>query len=112
MVVLYLWLQVGAQHALCMQPSLQFVFLHAYQPAPSSATIHKPLALLCTAQVARAVLLLVCWVPFNYTGYPLTWRSAAVIIWGGLRGAVGMVMALFICECPLHFCFVTFKSVL
>ncbi|WIA41790.1 hypothetical protein OEZ86_009122 [Tetradesmus obliquus] len=47
-------------------------------------------------QVARAVLLMVCWWPFNYTGYPLTWRSALVIMWGGLRGAVGMVMALFI----------------
>ncbi|KAF8058312.1 NHX8 [Scenedesmus sp. PABB004] len=47
-------------------------------------------------QVARAILLLVCWLPFNYTGYPLTWRSATVMVWGGLRGAVGMVMALFI----------------
>jgi NhaP-type Na+/H+ or K+/H+ antiporter len=47
-------------------------------------------------QVARAVLLLVCWWPFNYTGYPLSWRSALVMVWGGLRGAVGMVMALFI----------------
>jgi NhaP-type Na+/H+ or K+/H+ antiporter len=47
-------------------------------------------------QAARAVLLLVCWYPFNYTGYPLSWRSALVMIWGGLRGAVGMVMALFI----------------
>jgi NhaP-type Na+/H+ or K+/H+ antiporter len=42
------------------------------------------------------VLLLVCWWPFNYTGYPLSWRSALVMVWGGLRGAVGMVMALFI----------------
>lgn len=50
----------------------------------------------CFCQAARAVLLLVCWIPFNYTGYPLTWRSALVIMWGGLRGAVGMVMALFI----------------
>ena len=42
------------------------------------------------------MLLMVCWWPFNYTGYPLSWRSALVMVWGGLRGAVGMVMALFI----------------
>lgn len=47
-------------------------------------------------QVCRAVLLLLCWVPFNYTGYPMTWRTFLVFLWGGLRGAVGMVMALFV----------------
>lgn len=42
------------------------------------------------------MLLLLCWIPFNYTGYPMTWRTALVFLWGGLRGAVGMVMALFV----------------
>jgi NhaP-type Na+/H+ and K+/H+ antiporter len=47
-------------------------------------------------QVCRAILLLLCWIPFNYTGYPMTWRTFLVFLWGGLRGAVGMVMALFV----------------
>jgi NhaP-type Na+/H+ and K+/H+ antiporter len=46
--------------------------------------------------VARGLLLLLCWVPFNYTGYPLTWRTALVFMWAGLRGAVGIIMALFV----------------
>lgn len=39
---------------------------------------------------------MVCWIPFQYTGYPLSWRTAIIVMWGGLRGAVGMVMGLFI----------------
>jgi hypothetical protein len=78
--------------------------MHAAVCAASTATAecHRlsrsiPHDVCCAAlQVARAVLLLVCWWPFNYTGYPLSWRSALVMVWGGLRGAVGMVMALFI----------------
>lgn len=53
-------------------------------------------ARLLWAQVCRAILLLLCWIPFNYTGYPMTWRTFLVFLWGGLRGAVGMVMALFV----------------
>ena len=44
----------------------------------------------------RGVLILVCWPAFKYTGYPMTWQSATVMTWAGLRGAVGMCMALFI----------------
>lgn len=63
-----------------------------HPPRPSPVPPPPPPKL----QVARAILILVCWLPFNYTGYPLTWRSALVIMWGGLRGAVGMIMSLFI----------------
>ncbi len=30
-----------------------------------------------------------------YTGYGITWKNALVMIWAGLRGAVGLVLALF-----------------
>jgi NhaP-type Na+/H+ or K+/H+ antiporter len=46
--------------------------------------------------VVRTILVVCCWPLFQRTGYPLTWRSAIVFVWGGLRGAVGMVMSLFI----------------
>ena len=34
-------------------------------------------------------------------GYGLSWQSALVIIWGGLRGAVGLSLALIIYQDPL-----------
>ena len=30
------------------------------------------------------------------TGYGMPWRNATVLIWGGLRGAVGLAMALMV----------------
>ena len=29
-------------------------------------------------------------------GYGLTWRNSTVMIWGGLRGAVGLTLALIV----------------
>ena len=34
-------------------------------------------------------------------GYPLDWRKAIVMVWAGLRGAVGVAMSLFIFVDPL-----------
>ena len=34
-------------------------------------------------------------------GYGLSWQSALVIVWGGLRGAVGLSLALIIYQDPL-----------
>jgi sodium/hydrogen exchanger 10/11 len=30
----------------------------------------------------------------KHTGYGLTWREGTVMTWGGLRGAVGLALAL------------------
>ncbi len=38
----------------------------------------------------------------KYTGYGLTWRNAAVMMWSGLRGAVGLALALVVNQDP-HF---------
>jgi NhaP-type Na+/H+ or K+/H+ antiporter len=34
-------------------------------------------------------------------GYPMTWRTALVMTWAGLRGAVGVAMSLFVVLDPL-----------
>ncbi len=47
-------------------------------------------------QVVRAILIAVCYPLFKYFGYPMDWRTAIIFTWSGLRGAVGMVMALYI----------------
>lgn len=94
--VLFVWM--GIVLAIVLPPS------HADTAFTDHAITLKPadagyaVVLYLWLQAARAALLLLCWAPFRHTGYPLTWRSALVIAWGGLRGAVGMAMALFICE--------------
>ena len=33
-------------------------------------------------------------------GYGLTWRNTTVVVWGGLRGAVGLALALMVAQAP------------
>ena len=44
----------------------------------------------------RAVVIAVLSPILRYIGYGLTWRSAAVLTWGGLRGAVGLALAIIV----------------
>ncbi len=98
-VVLYLWLQVRGLgwgwgvRCVCGGGGGTWLIRSCVGGSSRSSRIQNQIN---PKQVARTLLILICWLPFNYTGYPLTWRSAFVIVWGGLRGAVGMVMSLFI----------------
>ena len=47
-------------------------------------------------QVIRAVILAVCYPLLKITGYSVTLRKAVVMVWAGLRGAVGLALSMFI----------------
>ncbi|KAL3158150.1 Son of sevenless 1, variant 2 [Trebouxia sp. C0010 RCD-2024] len=44
----------------------------------------------------RCVVFLVCYPVLKYTGYSITLRQAAVMVWAGLRGAVGLALSMFL----------------
>jgi NhaP-type Na+/H+ or K+/H+ antiporter len=46
------------------------------------------------ANVIRAVMVLACYPALQRTGYGTTPKNAAFMVWGGLRGAVGLALAL------------------
>mmetsp|Transcript_49223 Transcript_49223/g.123379 ORF Transcript_49223/g.123379 Transcript_49223/m.123379 type:complete len:88 (+) Transcript_49223:1-264(+) len=43
---------------------------------------------------ARALVILLFWRFLSTWGYGLNWKEAVVLWWGGLRGAVGLSLAL------------------
>ncbi len=47
-------------------------------------------------QAIRAVIFAVCFPVLKYTGYSITLRKALVMVWAGLRGAVGLALSLFV----------------
>lgn len=47
-------------------------------------------------QAIRCVVFLVCYPVLKYTGYSITLRQAAVMVWAGLRGAVGLALSMFL----------------
>ncbi|KAL0054936.1 hypothetical protein WJX82_004786 [Trebouxia sp. C0006] len=44
----------------------------------------------------RAIIFAVCFPILKYTGYGITFRKALVMVWAGLRGAVGLALSLFV----------------
>merc|ERR1719389_27206 len=46
--------------------------------------------------VIRAFMIAVCWIPMNLLGTPLSWKEGVVMVWSGLRGAVGLAMAIIV----------------
>lgn len=44
----------------------------------------------------RAFMIAVCWIPMNLLGTPLTWKEGVVMVWSGLRGAVGLALAIIV----------------
>lgn len=48
--------------------------------------------LACT--LIRAIMVAGLWVPLNLVGHPLTVEEGLVIVWSGMRGAVGLLMAV------------------
>lgn len=47
-------------------------------------------------QVVRAVIFALCYPFLKYTGYSITLRKSLVMVWAGLRGAVGLALSLFV----------------
>ena len=47
-------------------------------------------------QIVRAVVVLVAMPLLRRVGYGLTWQEAVVLVWSGLRGAVGLALSLFL----------------
>ena len=47
-------------------------------------------------QAIRCIVFLVCYPALKYTGYSITWRQAVVMVWAGLRGAVGLALSMFL----------------
>eukprot|EP00775_Hariotina_reticulata_P012274 gene12274-12411_t len=92
--ILFVWM--GIVLAIVLPPSHEHTQISSLPIQLEARDAGYVVVLYLWLQVARALLLLICWIPFKFTGYPLTWKSALVMVWGGLRGAVGMVMALFI----------------
>jgi len=50
------------------------------------------ISLLCI----RLVMIVLSFPVLSRMGYGLTWKDALVLVWGGLRGAVGLALALII----------------
>lgn len=61
-------------------------------------------------QVVRAATVLVLWPLLSRLGYGLSWREGIVLVWAGLRGAVGLSLSLFVllnevcCKAPPFRC--------
>ncbi|XP_043218270.1 sodium/hydrogen exchanger 10-like isoform X2 [Amphibalanus amphitrite] len=53
------------------------------------------------ANFIRGAMVMMFFPLLSRIGYGLSWQSALVIIWGGLRGAVGLSLALIIYQDPL-----------
>lgn len=44
----------------------------------------------------RAIIILVSMPLLRRSGYGLTWQEAVVLLWSGLRGAVGLALSMFL----------------
>jgi hypothetical protein len=73
--------------------------LAPHQPPGPAAAVTLPLP----SKVARAASILVFFplLSTGRVGYAMTWRTALVMTWAGLRGAVGVAMSLFVVLDPL-----------
>lgn len=47
-------------------------------------------------QAIRLCIFVVLYPILKMTGYSITWRKVIVMVWAGLRGAVGLALALYI----------------
>lgn len=52
-------------------------------------------------QVVRLLAVLVLWPALSKVGYGLDWREGVVLVWAGLRGAVGLSLSLFVLLNPV-----------
>ena len=62
------------------------------------------LVLYVFANFIRAVMVAMCYPALRRCGYGVTPEQAAFMVWGGLRGAVGLALALFAKQDLVQFC--------
>merc|ERR1719191_1019268 len=46
------------------------------------------------SMLIRMVMVGLLWIPLNYSGHSLTIQEGFVMVWSGMRGAVGLLMAV------------------
>jgi len=66
----------------------------------SMGDLLRLLELYVALHVIRAFIVLVLWPFFNLTGQQVTWKEALVMTWSGLRGAVGLILAIIVDDTP------------
>merc|ERR1719443_2382931 len=54
------------------------------------------LVLYVVMTLIRAIMVLALWPLLNRVGAEITWKQALVMVWSGLRGAVGLAMAIIV----------------
>mmetsp|Transcript_35226 Transcript_35226/g.64351 ORF Transcript_35226/g.64351 Transcript_35226/m.64351 type:complete len:874 (-) Transcript_35226:113-2734(-) len=69
------------------------IIINAYEIITWLDCISLVVLYVCS-MVARAVMLGILWVPMNMMGHRVSWGEGVVIVWAGMRGAVGLLMAL------------------
>jgi len=69
------------------------IIIHAYDIITWLDCISLIVLYICS-MVVRAVMLGILWVPMNMLGHRVSWGEGVVIVWAGMRGAVGLLMAV------------------
>jgi len=69
------------------------IIVHAYDIITWLDCISLIVLYICS-MVVRAVMLGILWVPMNMCGHKVSWQEGVVIVWAGMRGAVGLLMAV------------------
>lgn len=97
---------IGQLHAVlpCKRPSVgphdgplpPLPALAAAQSRQCSFPAQLPKILLRLLQVIRALMIALFYPILRFTGYSITWQKAVVMVWSGLRGAVGLALSLFV----------------
>mmetsp|Transcript_28873 Transcript_28873/g.63862 ORF Transcript_28873/g.63862 Transcript_28873/m.63862 type:complete len:455 (-) Transcript_28873:255-1619(-) len=54
-----------------------------------------------SSMVVRAIMFVILWLPMNLSGHRVTWAEGTVIVWAGMRGAVGLLMAVIADRSPV-----------
>mmetsp|Transcript_37190 Transcript_37190/g.68046 ORF Transcript_37190/g.68046 Transcript_37190/m.68046 type:complete len:874 (-) Transcript_37190:107-2728(-) len=69
------------------------IIIHAYDIITWLDCISLVVLYICS-MVVRAVMFGMLWVPMNLCGHKVSWGEGVVIVWAGMRGAVGLLMAV------------------
>ena len=56
----------------------------------------KSVALYFFLNLARAIMMLILYIPLTLSGYSMDLKKCVIIVWGGLRGALGLALALIV----------------
>ncbi|KAF6258312.1 hypothetical protein COO60DRAFT_1132229 [Scenedesmus sp. NREL 46B-D3] len=102
--ILYIWIGVALGVVLPPRPhhpslTMEVEFTQYLKPVDVGYAVLLYLWLLVSRTVSIAMFYPL--MRSGRVGYALTWRTAAVMVWAGLRGSVGVAMSLYILFDPL-----------